>query len=127
MIVVSEKENERVLSLMSFGVEVNYPVYGFGSVADFFQSFLQLLRLRIVQHESGICIMKLLLISLILQLKAAFETAKKQFVMGQSKKSGVRNGYSMPHFLVIFTSRNITSATMMKVITATKKSPMPKF
>lgn len=33
--------------------------------------------------------------------------------------------HSMPHFLVIFTSRNITNATMMKVITATKKSPIP--
>ena len=61
----SEKENERVLSLLSFGVEVNYFVYGFRSVADFFQSFLQLLRLRIVQHESEIGITRLLLISLI--------------------------------------------------------------
>ena len=60
-----ERENERVLSLLSFGVEVNYPVYGFGSVAGFFQSFLQLLRLRIVQHESEIGITRLLLISLI--------------------------------------------------------------
>ena len=31
----------------------------------------------------------------------------------------------MPHFLVIFTSRKITKATIMKVINATKKLPMP--
>jgi len=61
----SEKENEHALSLLSFGVEVNYPVYGLRSVADFFQSFLQLLRLRIVQHESEIGNTRLLLISLI--------------------------------------------------------------
>jgi hypothetical protein len=33
--------------------------------------------------------------------------------------------YSIPHFLVIFTRRKITKATIMKVINATKKSPTP--
>ena len=34
--------------------------------------------------------------------------------------------YSMPHFLLIFTIRKITKATMTKVISATKKGPIPK-
>ena len=34
--------------------------------------------------------------------------------------------YSIPHRLVIFTSMKITKATMMKVINATKKLPIPK-
>ena len=33
----------------------------------------------------------------------------------------------MPHFLVIFTSRKITKATIMKVIKATRKSPIKNF
>jgi len=33
----------------------------------------------------------------------------------------------MPHFLVIFTSRKITKATIMKVIKATRKSPIRNF
>jgi len=32
----------------------------------------------------------------------------------------------MPHFLVIFTKRKITKATIMKVIRATRKLPTPK-
>ena len=34
--------------------------------------------------------------------------------------------YLMPHFFVILTIRKITKATIMKVINATKKGPMPK-
>jgi hypothetical protein len=40
------------------------------------------------------------------------------------KKNGVLRVYSTPHLFTIFTTRKITKATMMKVINATRKSPM---
>ena len=41
------------------------------------------------------------------------------------KREREANCYWMPHFFVILTIMKITKATMMKVIKATKKLPIP--
>ena len=45
---------------------------------------------------------------------------------GRTQKKMGSLSYSMPHRLLIFTSMKITKATIMNVITATKKLPIPK-
>jgi hypothetical protein len=42
----------------------------------------------------------------------------------KEKKEAFGEVYSMPHFLTTFTIMKITRATMMKVISAIRKSPM---